>query len=122
MEMRYGFEIPFRFAFISFFSQIVYVFHDVDAPFPWQFPPEHIALSDTMSSLWADVAHGRSPSGWPLWRNVTQDTIIFDVPAVSTVQFFRRKQCDLWDQVGYTNERQGPLQQMAKHVRRMKNV
>jgi hypothetical protein len=88
------------------------VFYDVEAPFPWRFPPEHVALADTMSSMWSTIAHGSVPQNWPLWRNATQQTVVLNVPAISTTQFFKQKQCDLWDEVGYSNERQGPLRRM----------
>jgi hypothetical protein len=81
-----------------------------------------VALADTMSSMWADLAHGRAPAGWPVWRNATQQTIVFDVPNVSTTQFLRKKQCDLWDRVGYSNERQGPLVKLARMAVEMRKA
>lgn len=98
----------------------MYVFHDVGPPlFPWQFPTEHVALAGAVSSLWSQLAHGVAPPrGWPLWRNATQQTLVLDVPQLSVAPFLRARQCDLWDKVGYANERRGPLLRLLAARRR----
>ncbi len=101
-------------------DELVYVFHDVAPPFPWVFPPPDVALADSMSSLWASFAHGSDTTAvWPMWRNATRQSMLFDTPS-SIVTNIKGPQCDLWDQMGYSNERNGPMRKLRDIVARVR--
>ena len=101
-------------------DEIVYVYHDSGAPFPWVFGPQDLSLAAKVGQYWAGLAHTGNPNSfikpeleWPNWTSENLININLNL-TVSLVKNNRAQKCDLFDSIGYLSERHGPLRRMRR--------
>ena len=88
-------------------EEIAYVFHSADQS-GFNFNADEEVLSDQMIYYWSNFAYTSDPNKgphsvkapWPLYG--TEDQVLkIQTPASQHDQYYRKKQCDFWDTIGY---------------------
>jgi hypothetical protein len=90
------------------------VFHDSGSPVPFDLPPADLAFSKQVAGYWSSMSHYGNPNmfnpdvKWEMFKNDTRMNILLNLETSmqSNTNAFN---CDMFDEIGYDTERDGPI-------------
>lgn len=89
-------------------AEIPFVFHSDSFVDNGSMTEAELELSWSFVDYWINAAKGGFGSGswgpaWPLYSESSDESLVFDVPKIHTMEGYHSSRCDFWDSLGYVN-------------------
>ena len=89
-------------------AEIPFVFHSDGFVSDGSMTSAELDLSWSFVDYWVNAANGAFSSGswgpaWPLYSASGDESLVFNLPDVHTMEGYHSSRCDFWDSLGYVN-------------------